>query len=260
MRAALAVLSAAVLGAALSGAAPSAARQGCAVGDGDWIRRVCYSDAGASPAYGHAVLGKTPEWTGLTIVHGPAAQAVADGHRRANTTIFPHGFFEDIAPRPVDLDDDGRPEIIAVHTDPGLGARLVVIASLPEAKLLAATPFIGRRHRWLAPLGAADLDGDGRMEIAYVETPHIAPTLKLVRLDGDHLAPLAQAPGLTNHRFGDPFIQGRIATCDGRPTILTADAGWTHIIATLLTDGMLTSRAVAIYAGPHGFDTVPGCD
>ena len=37
---------------------------------------------------------------------------------------------------------------------------------------LAAIPFIGTRFRWLAPLGAADLDGDGRVEIAYAETPH----------------------------------------------------------------------------------------
>ena len=170
MRAALMVLTAALLGAALSGAAPSA-------------------------AYGHAVLGKTPEWTGLTIVHGPVAQAVADGHSRANATIFPQGFFEDVAPRPVDLDDEARPEIIAVHTDPDLGARLVVIASVPEPELLAATPF----------------------------------------------------------------IQGRIATRDGRPTILTADAGWTQIMAKGLINGMLTSREFAIYEGPHSFDTVPGC-
>ena len=43
----------------------------------------------------------------------------------------------------------------------------------------AATPFIGTPRRWLAPVGVADLDGDGRAEIAYVETPHRDKVLML---------------------------------------------------------------------------------
>src|SRR5690606_33675671 len=131
----------------------------------------------------------------------------------ARRIVLPHTrVFEDIEPRLADLDGDGAPEAIVVETDLDRGARLAVYDA---GGLVAATPFIGRRHRWLAPVGAADLDGDGRVEIAYVETPHLGKTLKIVRLVGDDLQPVAEAPGLTNHRIGDPFIQGRIATCGG---------------------------------------------
>jgi hypothetical protein len=51
----------------------------------------------------------------------------------------------------------------------------------PDVRLLAATPHIGSANRWLAPIGAADLDGDGRVEIAYVDRPHLARTLRIWR-------------------------------------------------------------------------------
>ena len=92
-----------------------------------------------------------------------------------------------------------------------------------------------------------------------METPHLGKTLRIVRLDGDRLVPVAEAKGLTNHRFGDPVIEGRIALCDGRMTILTADADWSRIIGTTLSAGRLSSRDLGPYGGPHSFDRVRGC-
>ena len=43
------------------------------------------------------------------------------------------------------------------------GARLAIY---DETGLVSATPYIGRSNRWLAPLGAGDLDGDGNIELA----------------------------------------------------------------------------------------------
>jgi hypothetical protein len=50
---------------------------------------------------------------------------------------------------------------------------------------LASTPWIGQRFRWLAPVAAADLDGDGAMELAYVDRPHLARTLRVWRIAFD---------------------------------------------------------------------------
>ena len=35
----------------------------------------------------------------------------------------------------------------------------------------------------LAPLGAADLDGDGKIELAYIDRPHLAKILRIWRFD-----------------------------------------------------------------------------
>ncbi|MEZ5778372.1 MAG: FG-GAP-like repeat-containing protein [Paracoccaceae bacterium] len=209
--------------------------------------------------YGHGVLGDAGEWGALYAIlqgsadHGP--------YVFGRVTLPASRVFEDIAPRLFDLDGDGTPEIVVVETEIARGASLAVYDFTGHGiARRAATPPIGRTNRWLAPIGAADLDGDGRVEIAYVETPHLGRTLKIVRLERGKLVPVAEAGGLTNHRIGDPFIQGRIAICDGRPTILTADAGWTRIVATAFENGRLASRHLAPYLGPASLGNVPGCD
>ena len=50
-----------------------------------------------------------------------------------------------------------------------------------------------------------------------------------------------------------------MALCDGRPTILTADTGWTRVLATTLEGGKLTPRPRGRYDGPASLTTVPGC-
>ncbi|WP_108853268.1 FG-GAP repeat domain-containing protein [Albidovulum aquaemixtae] len=209
--------------------------------------------AGPTMRYPHGALGDT-------IEHDTLSVRLDDGRRLA--ARFPDTIvFEDTAPRLADLDGDGLAEVIVVESHEARGARLAVWG-LKDGKLarLAATPFIGRRFRWLAPAGAADLDGDRRIEIAYVETPHLGKKLKIVRLEGDRLVPVAEAEGLTNHRIGEPFIEGGIAHCDGRPTILLANAGWTRIIGALLDGGEVATMDRARYRGPDSFNHVPGCD
>jgi hypothetical protein len=217
-----------------------------ALAGGDGVRSATYG--APSTSYGHDALGPGYEWAMLAL-HGEAGSLF---HQEPGGLVF-----EDIAPRLADLDGDDDNEVIVVESDPDRGSRLAIWGGLGR---IAATPFIGRRHRWLAPVGAADLDGDGRVEIAYVETPHLGKRLKIVRLEGDRLVPVAEAAGLTNHRLGEPFIQGRIADCIGQPTILTANADWTRIIATTLAGGELTSRDVGPYRLPDDFDAVAGCD
>jgi hypothetical protein len=204
--------------------------------------------------YDHGVLGDAAEYGAMRVFVTDSA-----GKRgRAHTDIVlpPSRVFEDLAPRLADLDGDGANEIIVVETDVTRGASLAVYDAYG---VVARTPFLGQTHRWLAPVGAADLDGDGRVEIAYIETPHLGRVLKLVRLSGDDLVPVAQVDGLTNHRIGDAFIQGGIADCADGPVIVTADADWTQVMVTRFDGRTLTTEAVNPYTGPQSLDSATIC-
>ncbi|MGB3409029.1 MAG: VCBS repeat-containing protein, partial [Jannaschia sp.] len=133
-----------------------------------------------------------------------------------------------------DVDGDGRAEIVAVRSSLTAGAQLVVYAEAPDGRsldLLVATPYIGMRHRWLAPAAIADLDGDGRVEIAYIDRPHLTKTLRLWRYADGKLGEIGSLAGVTNHKIGETFISGGIRRCDGLPEIILASADWTRLLA-----------------------------
>jgi hypothetical protein len=135
--------------------------------------------------------------------------------------------FEDVEVRLADLDGDGRPEVVVVETDLNRGAALAVYG--PGGRI-AATPFIGQRNRWLAPAGIGDLDGDGRVEIAYVDRPHLRADLVILRLEGDRLAEIARLPGVTNHRIGEDFISGGLRDCGAGPELVAASPDWRRLL------------------------------
>ena len=204
--------------------------------------------------YPHAVLGDAIEYGALTVTLATGARQTA---RLPEVLVF-----EDTAPRLADLDGDGAPEVIVVESHADLGGR-VAVWGLVEGRLArrAATPHIGTRFRWIAPAGAADLDGDGAVEIAAVDRPHLAKILRVWRFGTgpDRLDPVAEAPGLSNHRIGEPFISGGIRDCGAGPEIVTADAGWTQVMATRLGPGGLASRPLGPVDGPDGFARALAC-
>jgi hypothetical protein len=224
----------------LAAASASFAASGCVAGDGKIIRDVCFSDVPGAPRYGHDVLGNTPEWDELVISWG-AQKPVWLAHRSESVVLDVNHVFEDIAPRVVDLDGDAMPEIVVVQSSFTKGARLVVYR-IGEGLEQIATPYIGTRNRWLAPVGAADLDGDGFTELAYVDRPHLARTLRVWRYKGNALEEVAALRGLSNHRIGEPFITGGIRDCGTGPEMITADAAWRRVVATRLTSGKLVAR------------------
>jgi hypothetical protein len=204
--------------------------------------------------YAHAVLGDA-------IEHGALVVRLTDGSRQT-ARLDAALVFEDTAPRLHDLDGDGDWEVVAVESHQSGGARLAVWG-LADGRLtrLAATPHIGTRYRWLAPLGAADLDGDGAMEIAYIDRPHLARVLRVWRYDAPRraLSEVAAAEGHTNHRIGERTIAGGIRDCGAGPEVVTASGDWTRLLATRLEGGRLVSRDIGAHAGRDSFTAALAC-
>lgn len=183
--------------------------------------------------YDHDVLGGIPPWSRLEVI-ATTCGACRHGFEGASVLLPDSLVFEDVGPRLWDITADGRPEIVVVESDLARGARLAIWTySEKGADLsrLAATDFIGTRHRWLAPAGVGDFDGDGRIEIAYVDRPHLTKELVFLRLEGSRLREVARMPGLTNHRIGSRFIRGGVRNCGQGDEVIVANADWSRLMA-----------------------------
>lgn len=203
--------------------------------------------AAPTDRYAHGVLGDAIEWGALEITTDRGTR---------NFTLPQERVFEDLAPRLVDVDLDGSPEVIVVETLASLGAQLAVY---DETGKIASTPHIGQANRWLAPIGAADLDGDGLIEIAYIDRPHLAKTLRVWRFINGALEPVADLSGLTNHRIGESDIGGGIRDCGTGPEMITANADWTKVMATVLSEGQLVTREIGDHFDRGSFATALAC-
>ena len=168
--------------------------------------------------------------------------------------------FEDTGPRIADLDGDGRNEVVVVETRLDRGAALAIYGLRDDRLVkLSATPNIGRPHRWLAPAGVADLDGDGVLEIAYVDRPHLDRVLQIWRYGDGRLTEVAAARGLTNHRIGDRAISGGVRSCGGRPELILADPDWRRLRAVRLDGATLVARDAGPIRGPGAFARALAC-
>ena len=149
--------------------------------------------------YDHAILGDNIEAGGLAVLLA--------NKQRLETFADKNSVFEDRMARLVDLDGDGENEIVVVQTDIDHGAAIAVygVHGQEIVKLAQSNP-IGLSHRWLNPAVAADFNGDGVIELAWVETPHIGGILKIARLSGSgikrKLEIIAELKGFSNHTIG----------------------------------------------------------
>ena len=151
---------------------------------------------GPTEDYRHDILGDPIEASGFCALDLWSGET-------ATLNLAPGSVFEDLRVRLVDLTGDGRAEFVVVRSYLDRGAALAVY-QLTDGRIehLAETPAIGIANRWLNPAGAADFDGDGRVEIAYVETPHIGGTLKVWELADGALRREQAVAGFSNHAIG----------------------------------------------------------
>ncbi len=208
--------------------------------------------SGPTDRYAHGVLGDEIEYTQLDVT-------LSDG-RVLSAQYEATLVFEDVAPRLWDITGDGLPEVVTVEAHENQGARLV-IWGLEDGHLrqIARTPFIGTRFRWLAPVGAADMDGDGHIEVAYVDRPHLAKTLRVWRYTPDGFSEVATLTGLSNHRIGEDYITGGLRDCGQGVEMILADAGWRAIMSVALGPEGLVATPITRFDGRASVETQLGC-
>jgi hypothetical protein len=196
----------------------------------------------ASPTrrYPHPALGSTEQAGSFHVLLHPQA-----GYASPLVLTLPlHRVFEDRVPRLVDLDGDGTDEILLIESDLLKGSALVVLGirtirtagvDKPALVELARGPFTGSTFRWLNPVGVADFDGDGQLDIASVTTPHIGGVLTLYHYRSQQpgssagqpglLVPFASVMDVSNHKMGElEQSLAAIVTLPGhRPAIIVPD-------------------------------------
>lgn len=200
--------------------------------------------------YAHGVLGDAIEAAGL--------RAITDGGLMLEARLAPDAVFEDLAPRLVDLTGDGRDEVLVVkaYRDRGAALALYQVAEGGLA-LLAETPAIGVPMRWRNPAGVGDFDGDGRIELVEVETPHIAGVLRLWRWREGRLEPGPEFAGVSNHAIGSRAL--RLSAVldldgDGDDELLVPEMGRRGLLALDLRGGTWVRLARLAHAAPIDSD------
>ncbi len=197
--------------------------------------------------YAHGILGDAIEFGALVMTVDGAEVTL----RLPETHVF-----EDVAPRLIDIDLDGTHEVMVVETKMTEGARISIYNGAGE--LVAATPHIGRSNRWYSPVGAADLDGDGLVEVAFIDRPHLAKTLRVWQYDNGDFTEVAAAADMTNHRIGEADIAGGIRDCGDGPEMIVATGNWTRLLAVRF-DGELAATDIGPHAGRDSFAAAMGC-
>lgn len=187
--------------------------------------------------YPHGVLGDDLEWGSLLVQ--------ADDPQNSYKIALQTKVFEDTAPRLADFDGDGIPEVVVVQSHPQKGAQLAIYG--PQGKR-AATPYIGTRFRWLAPAGIADFNGDGTLDLAYVDRPHLYKTLRIFSYRAGALEEIATIPDVTNHSIGETEIDGGLRFCGGRPEMILSDARRTLVVAVNFAKGAFQRETLGPYS------------
>jgi len=162
--------------------------------------------ANPTTRYQHFVLGDDYEASSLVAKTSDGKIAVYD--------LPDFLVFEDRYVRIADLDNDGVDEMVVVMSSVSEGASLAVLAMDGDAiELITRTPPIGLPFRWLNPAGIADFDGDGTLEIALVEKPHLSKQVQFWRMNQREMSLVATLDGFSNHRNGSRH-QGMSAIAD----------------------------------------------
>lgn len=166
--------------------------------------------------------------------------------------------FEDRTPRLVDLDGDGRDEIVAIRTHERVGASVAVLGIRGnELEIIAESTPLGTPFRWINPVGFADFDRDGRMDIAVVSTPHQQGELQIWSMRDGKLELIADTDDVSNHVFGSRHLKLSVIADfdgDGRPDIAVPSQDRRRLRFLTLVRGNIRELGEVRLPGPAAED------
>jgi hypothetical protein len=144
--------------------------------------------------YAHGILGDQIEGGGLLVTVK---------NKQYHYKLDEAFVFEDLQPRLADVDNDGDLEFITIQSSVTQGGSVAVYKIINDTlRPFLSSGYIGTPSRWLNIAAIDDLDNDGKMEIAWVQTPHIGGILKIARIENGKWTLLDEKTGVSNHRIG----------------------------------------------------------
>jgi len=145
--------------------------------------------------YSHGILGDRIEAAQLVVVVDSVFYELT----------LPNDYvFEDIRPRLYDVDGDNELEFITIRSNVSMGAAIVIYKIIANQLVeYAFVPEIGTPNRWLNLVAINDLDDDGIVELAWIQTPHIGGILKVAKIEEDTLQVLSETSFYSNHAIGE---------------------------------------------------------
>lgn len=182
--------------------------------------------------YTHGILGDAIEAKQLVVVRDGAVYT----HTLADRYVF-----EDIAPRLFDVDNDGQLEVVTIRTHVNKGAGIMIYKIEDNALTeFAWVEEIGTPSRWLNIAAIYDLDGDGEVELSWIETPHIGGILKVARIRPGRLDVLTEASYYSNHSIGERNLCLSVVTQNENVTSLYVPTqNRREIVGFRLADGII---------------------
>ena len=192
--------------------------------------------------YAHGALGD--------YIEAGALQVRLKSGERLEYVLDEASVFEDITPRLVDLDGDGADEVVSIRAYASGGAALSVFKASPSGLVpWVEYPRIGLANRWLNPVGFGDFDGDGELDVAHIQTPHIGGILILSRVRNGQLEAFASRAGVSNHAYGARELRMSAVVdveSDGRAEIIVPDQARRNLVVARLVDGAIEFSPLAL--------------
>ncbi|SHJ38582.1 Repeat domain-containing protein [Malonomonas rubra DSM 5091] len=194
--------------------------------------------------------------------HGILGDAIEAGQLivARNGTFYKHTLaeqyvFEDIKPRLFDVDNDGQMEIVTIRSHIKKGAGIMIYKIENDALTeFAWIEEIGTASRWLNIAAIYDLDGDGRVEMAWIQTPHIGGILKVARIRPGKLVALSESSPYSNHSIGERNLCLSLVAQEENATLLYVPAqNRRQIVGFQLKDN--TMKKIKTISQPVNFST-----
>ena len=158
---------------------------------------------GATDSYAHGVIGDTIEAGSISIIGTNPVRIESE------IDVSPR-VVEGHSPIWVDLDVDGKREIIVTLADENQGAQIVIFDE--NGSIKASGPPIGRGYRWRHQLAAIP---SGELEpLVFVDnlTPHIEGTTEFYHYDQENgFVVVSNIKGFSTHRLGSRNLDMAIA-------------------------------------------------